>query len=300
VSDRVVAIPGQPGGDNVLRGIFYLLIAVTLFPFMNAAVKLLRPDFEPGMIVWARYAGHFLLTLLMFAPGMGLALFRSENVAAQIFRSVLLLVSTVCYFTALAYIPLATAAVISFTSPFIVTALSGPLLGEHVGWRRWAAVACGFVGAIIVIRPGTAAVHPLGLLVLITASSYGLYQVMTRRISGTDDAATTIAYTALVGAVLSTLVLPWLWQTPQNARQLVLLASLGVIGGLGHYFVVLAFRCAQASVLAPLVYAQIVGATVMGWFLFGDFPDPVTWLGSGVIVGCGIYIAYREGVRRSH
>jgi len=271
-----------------------MALAVMLFPFMNAIVKVLRVDFDPAMIIWARYVSHFLLMLLLFLPVHGWSLLRTSQPRLQTGRSVLLLIATVCYFTALGYVPLATAAIIGFTSPFIVTALSIPILGEQVGWRRWAAVLVGFIGAVIVIRPGTGILHPLASLVLVTALCYGMYQIFTRKITASDKAATTITWTALVGAVVSSIVVPFFWQTPQTVGQVVLLSVAGMVGGLGHYFVVKAFQYAQASLLAPVAYGQIVGATILGFFIFGEFPDAWTWVGTSVIIGCGLYIGYRE------
>lgn len=288
--------PAARAGDNPVKALIYMMLAVLLFPFMNAMVKVLRDDFDPAMIIWARYVSHFLLMVLLFLPLHGWSLFRSEHPRIQTGRSVLLLIATVCYFTALGHVPLATAAIIGFTSPFVVTALSIPILGEQVGWRRWAAVLAGFIGALIVIRPGSGAIHPLAGLVLVTACCYGLYQIYTRKISASDKPATTITWTALVGAVISTAVIPFFWQTPQTAKQLILLSAAGMVGGLGHYFVVKAFQYAQASLLAPVAYGQIVGATLLGLVVFGDFPDGWTWLGTSIIVGCGLYIGYRERV----
>ncbi len=283
-------------GDNAKKAFLYMALAVLLFPFMNAMVKVLRVDFDPPMIIWARYVSHFVLMLVLFLPKHGLALLSSSQPMMQTGRSVLLFGATVSYFTALGYIPLATAAIIGFTSPFIVTALSIPLLGEQVGWRRWVAVLMGFVGAVIVIRPGTDTLHPLASLVVITAVCYGLYQILTRKISAADNATTTITWTALVGALVSTIIVPFYWQTPETIKQVVLLTAAGMVGGLGHYFVVKAFQFAQASMLAPVAYGQIIGATVLGFFVFGELPDAWTWLGTSIIIGCGLYIGYRERI----
>jgi len=134
---------------------------------------------------------------------------------------------------------------------------------------------------------------------LITAVCYGLYQIYTRKISGSDKAATTITWTALVGALITSIVVPFFWQTPQSVKQVLLLSGTGMVGGLGHYFVVKAFQHGQASLLAPAVYGQIVGATLLGFVIFGDFPDSWTWLGTSIIVGCGLYIGYRERIIHS-
>jgi drug/metabolite transporter (DMT)-like permease len=142
--------------NHTVRGIAFMCLAVTLFPFLNATVKVLGADYAIQQVIWVRYLGHFGLMLLIFLPFHGLGLFRTKNLSAQVVRSLLLLGSTTCYFLALSYLPLTTAAAISFTSPFIVTALSVPFLGEKVGPRRWSAIAVGFIGALIIIRPGGA------------------------------------------------------------------------------------------------------------------------------------------------
>ncbi|HZD25903.1 MAG TPA: DMT family transporter [Alphaproteobacteria bacterium] len=281
--------------DN-LRGILFMLAGVAMFPFLNASVKLLGSEGYPmAQIVWMRYFGHLVFMLIVFLPGHGAALFRTRQPAAQLARSLLLLSATVFYFLALGHIPLATAASISFTNPFIVTALSVPILGEVVGPRRWLAVLIGFAGALIIIRPGVEGFQPQGLFVLVSASSFAIYQVITRRIAGHDSPATTITYTAIIGALLTSFVVPFHWVTPTNMRDLLLFLGLGFFGGFGHYMVVKAYEWGEASVIAPLSYGQLIGATILGYLLFSDFPDIWTWVGAAVIVACGIYVAYREG-----
>ena len=271
-----------------------MCLAVSLFPFLNASVKYLSTDFAIPMLVWGRYVGHFAFMLIAFMPRHGINLFVTRNLKVQIWRSMLLLGSTTLYFTALGFIPLATAASVSFTAPFIVTALSVPLLGERVGWRRWAAVTVGFIGALIIIRPGSTTMHWAVFLVLGNSTCYALYQILTRKLAGHDHPATTITYTAIVGTLASSLVVPFFWQTLQHWLELLLFLTMGFVGGFGHYFVVKAFQYGEASVLAPLAYGQLIGATLLGYLVFGDFPDQWTWLGAAIIVACGLYIAYRE------
>ncbi len=268
--------------------------AVALFPFLNAGVKYLSDGYSTGMIVWSRYAGHMLIMVVIYMPSRGGALFKTGQLPTQILRSLLLFSSTAFYFSALPFLPLATAASISFTAPFIVTGLSIFVLGERVGPRRWAAVVIGFIGMLIIIRPGGEGFHWAGLLVLASATSYAIYQVMTRRMAGRDDSTTTAAYTALVGAVVSTLALPMTWATPASWLDAGVLLSLGLVGGLGHQLVIKSFQYGEASVITPFTYGQLLGATVLGYLIFGDFPDLWTWLGVAIIVGCGIYVAYRE------
>jgi drug/metabolite transporter (DMT)-like permease len=283
---------------NTLRGVAFIVAATSLFPFMNAAVKYLGDFYPTAQIVWFRYAGHFAFMLLIFLPVQGPMLFRTTRIGAQISRSILLLSSTSLYFLAVTFIPLATAASISFTNPFIVTALSAPMLGEVVRARRWTAVIVGFIGALIIIRPGFEGFHWAGLLVIGSATCYSLYQIITRRIAGTDSPATTIIYTAVIGTILCTIVVPFQWTTPEGLFHWLLLISLGVIGGLGHYFVVKAFQYAEASAIAPFGYMQLLGAVVLGFLIFGELPDAWSWLGAAVIVCAGLYIVYREGVRK--
>ncbi len=282
--------------NQTARGIAFMCLAVSLFPFLNASVKMLGVDYAIQQIIWVRYLGHFVLMLLIFLPFHGLKLFRTKNLTVQLIRSLLLLGSTSCYFLALTYLPLTTAAAISFTSPFMVTALSVPFLGERVGPRRWAAVAVGFIGALLIIRPGGDSFHGAELLVVANAVFYSLYQIMTRRLAGQDNPVTTITYTAIFGAILTSLVGPIYWVTPVVEIDCVMLAATGLIGGLGHFFVVKAFQFAEASVISPFAYGQLVGAVVLGFFIFGEFPDPWTWVGSAIIIACGAFITYRETV----
>lgn len=286
--------------NNPLRGIFYMCAAVALFPFLNASVKYLNMDYPTAQIVWARYLGHFLFMVALFMPRRGIALFRTQSPKSQIVRSVLLLCSTSLYFVALNFLPLTTAASISFTAPFIITALSVPLLGEKVGIRRWTAVCIGFMGMLLIVRPGADVSHWAAWLVVGSSTSYALYTVLTRRMATHgDDAATTITYTAVVGAVVTSFVGPFVWVNPDNLLDWVLFAAMGIFGGLGHLFVVKSVQWAQASIVAPLGYGQLVGATLLGYFIFHQFPDLLSWVGVAIIVACGGYIAYREGVRRT-
>tara|TARA_R110002167_G_scaffold221957_1_gene426888 strand:- start:308 stop:1204 length:897 start_codon:yes stop_codon:yes gene_type:complete len=290
---------GDTASKNAMLGIMYMCAAVALFPFLNSAVKYLNMDYPTAQIVWARYLGHFLFMVLLFMPKRGIGLFRTQAPKSQIVRSILLLCSTSLYFIALNFLPLTTAASISFSSPFIITALSVPLLGEKVGIRRWTAVCIGFLGMLLIVRPGSDVSHWAAWLVVGSSTSYALYTVLTRRMATHgDDAATTITYTAVVGAIVTSFIGPFVWVNPDNWLDWALFASMGIFGGLGHLFVVKSVQYAQASVVAPLGYGQLVGATLLGYFVFNQLPDALSWVGVAIIVACGIYIAYREGVKR--
>lgn len=287
-------LAAAPDGQNPLKGILFMGLAVAMFPFLNAAVKLLSTDYHTVMLVWSRYAGHLVLMVLIFMPRRGFGLFRTRNLKMQILRSMLLFAATSSYFTALNFLPLATAAAIGFTAPFMVTALSPAMLGEKVGARRWLAVAVGFAGALAIIRPGLEGTHWSIVFVFISTTCYALYQLITRKLASADSGATTITYTALVGAVVATAAVPFFWKAPDAPLDWLLFLATGFFGGFGHYFVVKSLQYAEASLVSPISYGQLIGATIFGFLLFGDLPDGWTWFGAAAIVACGLYIGYRE------
>jgi drug/metabolite transporter (DMT)-like permease len=284
---------------NVLRGVLLMLGAALLFPVMNAFVKYLSADYSPVQIIWARNIGHLVFVLALFMPRFGWRLLVARKPKPQLVRSGLQLCSTSCYFVAVGYIPLAEAASISFTGPLIVTALSVPLLGENVGWRRWTAVAVGFAGALIVLRPGGEFAHWAALLCLGSPFCYAMYQIITRQLASHDRPETSVVYGSLVGTAATSLLVPFWWAMPTGWIDLALFLSLGPIAGLGHYLVAQAFRFGPASIIAPFNYGQLLGAVLFGYFLFGDLPSQWTWLGSGVILASGLYIAWREARLRA-
>jgi drug/metabolite transporter (DMT)-like permease len=290
------AVP-RPTPD-VLRGILLMCAGVSTFPFMNVGVKLLAPHYPAAQITWARFTGHLIVMLVVFLPQYRWALLRTRKPAVQIGRSVLMLASNLVFVMAIGSVPLATASAIGFTSPLIVTALSVPLLHEQVGWRRWSAVVVGFAGALMVIRPGGGLHDPAVLLILASSFAYALYQILTRLAGRIDTAATGIIFAALFGSLGMSLVMPFVFVVPRSLLDVLLFCSLGLLGGLGHYLVIRAFQLGPAAVIAPLGYVELIGSVVFGYLLFGNFPDPWTWLGAGVIIASGIYIAFRERRRR--
>jgi drug/metabolite transporter (DMT)-like permease len=282
----------------VLRGILLMCAGVALFPLMNAAVKLLTAGYPVVEIIWARFTGHLIVMLIVFLPQYGRRLFATRRPLVQIGRSLLMLVSNGVFVLAIGKVPLATASAIGFTSPLIVTALSVPLLREQVGWRRWSAVCVGFAGALLIIRPGHALADPAVLLLLASAAAYALYQIATRWVMAHDSPATGIIFAALVGSLATTTVLPFVFVMPRSLFDLALFLALGCLGGLGHFFVIKAFQAAPAAVIAPLGYVELIGTTILGYLIFGNFPDALTWVGALIIIASGLYIAMRERVRR--
>jgi drug/metabolite transporter (DMT)-like permease len=283
---------------DVLRGILLMCAGVSLFPFMNAGVKLLDANYPVAQIVWARFTGHLIVMLAVFMPRHGWALLWPKRLTVQLARSALMLVSNMVFVMAIARVPLATASAIGFTSPLIVTALSVPLLHESVGWRRWSAVMVGFAGALMVIRPGNGLADPAVLLLLLSALAYALYLIATRWVGRYDDAATGIIFAALVGSLAMSFVLPFVFVPPHTLTDGVLFACLGLFGGVGHYLIIRAFQLGPAAVMAPLGYVELVGTATLGYLIFANFPDFWTWVGAAVIIASGLYIASRERRRR--
>jgi drug/metabolite transporter (DMT)-like permease len=212
----------------------------------------------------------------------------------QLFRSALLLACTLLFFAAIAVMPLADAVAISFLSPLLVVALAAPLLKERIGMKRWAAVAIGFAGAMTIVRPDAGVLHWGAILVLIMCFTYALYLVTTRMLAATEEAATTLFFSGLIGAAPLTLALPWFWTSPSSLLDWLLLAGLGPLGALGHWLVIRAHDMAQAATLAPLNYVSLVWAALFGFAVFGDFPDAVTLVGAAVLVGAGVYVVSLE------
>jgi len=279
--------------DDLNKAVLYMVLAASLIPMLNAGAKYLTEDYSVLQITWARYAGHFVYMLMVFVPYRGLALLRSQQIPLQLLRSSLLCMATLIYITALAFVPLTTAAAISFTAPFIVTAFAPFILGERVSLRRWIAITVGFAGALIVIRPGEG-MNLAALLVFGSAASAAFYQLLSRKLAAGDPADTSITYIAVTGFLLTSLPLPFIWQTPGSTLDWLLFASLGFFGGFGHYFLVRAFEVAPAPFVSPFNYLQLAGAVLLGWVVFGQLPDLFVWLGSAIIIGSGVYILYSE------
>ena len=271
-----------------------MLLGVSMFPFLNASAKYLSADYATPMIIWMRYLGHLLFMIIWFMPTHGIGLFVSRHPTIQMSRSLLLFGSTAFNFVALSFIPLTMANAISFAAPFIVTVLAVLVLREKVGWRRWSAVAAGFIGVLVIVRPGLGEVHWAVLLSLCGTTCYSVYQILTRGLGAGDDAATTIVYTAIVGTLVASVMIPFYWSPPVANWHWLLFALMGLCGGFGHYFVVKAFQYGEAAVVAPFGYAQLIGTTILGYLIFNDIPDFWTWVGASIIVGSSAFIAYRE------
>ncbi len=292
---KPAGVPAGDGGAAVLKGIGFMCLAVLLLPTMNAMAKMLAHDYPLVQVVWARFAGHLVAMTILFWPKLGPGLFRSRRPRLQLGRSAVMFVSNTAFIGGLPLIQLATASAIMFTAPLLVTAMSVPFLGERVGPRRWAAVLVGFAGILIIVRPGGDVGNLGALLILISATTFAIYQIMTRKLAAHDAPETTIVYTAFVAAAAMSVALPFDYRLPDSAFDTLLFVLVGALGGLGQYFVIKALSNGPASVISPIGYGELIVATSLGYLVFGAFPDGWTWVGAAIIVASGLYIAIREG-----
>ena len=288
------AVAAAAAPNRALIGIACMLLASSLFPVMNGLVQILSERYSTEQLVWARAASHLVFILALFGPRFGVALVRTATLKWQIVRSGVHLMSMLFFFTGVKYLPLAKAASISFTAPFFVALLAWPMLGERITPNRLLAVIVAFFGVLIVIRPGSEVFQWASLLMLGSAVCYALYQILTRRVARHDSAATSAVYSASVGTVVMSLVVPFVWTPIAGWTDAALLFSLGIIGGIAHYFVARAMIYAQANIIAPFGYWQLVGSVIVGYLISGYLPDSFTWIGAGIIVCAGSYIAWCE------
>lgn len=270
-----------------------------LFSGVDTMGKFLTGTLDPIQITWSRQLG-LLLGVMFLLVRIGPSLLHSKHVGLQIGRGTLAAFSAVVFIYAVSFIPLADAVAISFVAPFIVTIMGAVILRERVGPRRWAAVIIGFLGTLIVIRPGFDALHPAAFAVIVAATAFAARQVISRMVAGADPTRTTVAYTAIVSFALLSVPLPWVWQTP-TAFEITLLAVMAVMAALAEVLVIMALDAAEAVVVAPMQYSLMIWGTIYGFLVFGQLPDLWTWVGALIIVATGLYMLNRERIvaRRS-
>lgn len=273
-----------------------LLAMVLVIPVMNSVAKTLALEFHIVQVVWARFTGHLLCVVLVFWPRMGDQLFRSHSYSTQFSRSLLMFVSNACFISALPLVTLATASSIMLTGPILITALAVPLLGERVGWHRWQAVIVGVIGALIIIRPNSGLNNTGNLLVAASAITFSVYQIYTRKMATIDAPETLIVYTALIASIVTTAIVPWYFIWPESSWHLLLFVFLGINGAMSQFLIIKAVQHAPVSVVSPFQYTELLGATVVGFIVFGSLPDQWTWVGASLVVAAGLYIAWRERV----
>lgn len=285
----------QPPG----RGILFLLGAILLFAVLDTTVKHLSSHAPIPLLVWGRYSAHLALMLLFLAPRQGLALVRAPQLPLQILRGLLLLGCTGFGFAALARMPVAETTAIFFTAPLLVALLAGPWLGERLTRERWLTALAGFAGILLIARPHAGLTSAGIALALGGAVCYACYQLLTRQLAGRTPPLTLLFYTALVGTLGASLALPWFWPGSWPPLWVILATiALGILGGSGHLLLIHAFRNAPASLLSPFLYVQLLWATLLGAAFFGHWPDGLSFLGMGIIVASGAWLAFGAHLRQ--
>lgn len=283
--------------DKPFIGIGLTCLAMAIFSAMDGLSKLLTAQFPPPQIAWSR----FLFILLFLTPVVlfrgGARKLRSTRPPLQIARGFCMLFSALLFIFGLSYLPIADATSIGFVSPLFVTALSIPILNEKVGIRRWSAVLVGFVGILVLVRPGSSSFTAAGFFPVASSACWALGLIITRIMQSSDSVLTTLAWSTGVGFIALTPIALPLWHPP-SAESWALLAVAALLSMIGQLFLISAFRFAPASLLAPFSYTQIVWATLIGLFVFGTVPDPHTGIGAAIVVASGLYILHRERVVR--
>ena len=282
------AMQNQP-----LRGVMFMCLGIGCLVLNNTVSKLATADFPTGQIVWARYIAQMALGVILLWPHRRDGAFWTDRPLLNLARAACQFGSNLLSVFGLAYIPLATVQSIIATAPLMVAALAVPVLGERMGLRRWTAVLVGFAGAVMILRPGMGMLHWSALAVFAAAVSTAWYTVLTRKLSGSDRAATTLFLTGAAGTLVLMAVLPFVWVMP-DAHGWLLLAGVGAFSSLGHFFLILAFRTAEVGIVAPFFYVQVVFAGLLGLAVFGEVPDLWTCAGAAVIVASGLYVTERE------
>jgi drug/metabolite transporter (DMT)-like permease len=291
-----VALPVRPIEDRRLVGIVLVLVAFAMFTVIDSCAKWLTQAGMPlTQVVFVRYAAQLLLVSAIFLPSRGVSLFITRNPRLEIFRGLCLMASTVTNFIAIQFLPLTVTSSIMFTMPLMITALSIPLLGETVGWRRWAAIFVGFLGILVIVQPGTDAFHP-AVLWSLAASLFGaLYALLTRQLAGVDTVTTQQFYAALVATVcVAPLAAAGDWALPVDGPGWFAFLMIGTAALIGHQLLTTAHRLAPASVLAPFGYVQIIYMTASSWLIFNQPPDVWIYFGAPIVIGSGLYIWLRE------
>jgi drug/metabolite transporter (DMT)-like permease len=283
-----------------VRGILLMVAAIGFFVTMDTIAKYLAQWYPVPGITWARYAINLGLLLAWLAARGELRRLKTARPGIQLARGLLLAGATFLYFTSLSVLPLAEAAAISFVMPLFLAVLAVPMLNERLDLSRTAAIFTGLAGALLIVRPGTEVFTPYALLPVGMAFCNALYQILTRKVSGVEHPLTSLVWGAIVGAVLLSAVAPFYWQSPDSAWHWLLLGVMGLLASVGHYLLIQAYEHAGATLLAPFSYTTMVWALLLGYLVFGNFPDVWSITGIVIIAASGLFVVgrHRLAVRR--
>ena len=276
-----------------MKAIFYNLLAWAILPFMDAIAKYLSSDLSFLQITWARYFFTVFFSLPFMFFFFRKKLIWTTQPMLQFLRGLLLFFANILFFYSISIISMAKALTLAFVAPLITTALSPIILNEKVGFKRWSAVIVGFIGSLIVIRPGFIDLNLATFAGLGTGFFYGIYLIVTRKLHTSDNPLLTLLLTGVVGLTIGSIIVPFVWIN-LTLTQWLLLALMGIFACLGHFFLILSLKYADASKLAPFGYFEIVTNVILGYYFFADFPTKWTWLGLLIIVSSGVYISFRE------
>ena len=279
---------------NRLTGIALVSLCYLLFTLLDGTAKWLVASVPVIVVVWLRFLTHAVFASVLLLPLRGRALLRTRHWRWHALRAVMFVLMTGLNFYALQYLQLAVTSSIMFIVPIVTALMAAPMLGETIDRRRWVAIIAGFVGVLVIVRPGSAAFHPAMLLAVGNATLYALFNLMTRRLAAYDPPET-IQYVPALGAAI--LLAPFAlvaWESPEGWLECTVACLMGALGGLGHYLLALAHRYAPATVIAPFLYQQVLYMALFGYLVFGDVPAPAVWIGAAIVVGSGLYLFARE------
>lgn len=280
----------------MIVAIGFAMMAVFGFACIDTSAKWLNQHMDPLQTAWVRYFGSVIFVFALLNPFRRPGIFLTKAPKLQALRSTVLLLSTALNFFALSYLGLPEVAAIAFSSPLMVALLAGPLLGEWAGPRRMAAIAVGFVGVLIVTRPGLGSFQPAALLAIASAFAAACYTLTTRMLAAHDSSETTMVYSGIAGIVVLTPIMPFIWTAPGSPLVWVVMAICGLAGAAGHWFLILACRHAPAPVVAPFSYTHLLWVTLFSFIIFDTVPDIYTIAGGSIVALSGLYLIYRERV----
>ena len=289
----------KPSTHISLSAVLLIVLASACFTSVDVTVKHLSQRYPVPLLVWARWSVQTLLMLAILGPRLRWKLVRTQRLPLHLVRGIVLFGSSACFFTALKYLPLAEATALNYTSPMLVTLMAGWVLGEHLTRPRWAFVVMGFVGMLLIVRPGSEVLHPAAFFALAAAALYATFQILTRKLAG-ENLMVLLFFPSLVGTALSSAAVPFFhYNAWYPISDILLFIGVGIMGFVGHLLFIKAFQVASASAIAPFTYTQLIWSTLAGWLVFGSFPDGWTLSGIVVIAGSGVVLTWYERWRAS-
>jgi len=289
----MAVIPRSSASNQMTIGILAALGSYLFFSCMDALAKHLGETYAVVQIVFFRALFGFLPVFLVAIREKRQGWYRTRKPLYHLARGIFILISLMTFFLGLKYLPLAEAVAISFTAPLFMTALAGPVIGEKVGWRRWSAVIVGFLGVVVMTRPDVDNLQVEALYILISALTFAFVALMTRGLARAEPSSTIMLYSTCSQFFPTAVVVAFFWTAP-NLGDLGLFLAMGLLGGTALFLLTIAYRYAEASLLAPLEYTALIWAVLLGWLGWNHLPLPSFWYGAAIVVGAGLFIAHRE------